>query len=262
MRVKPAGALDQQEPGDAKIGADAIYREIIRIRALSIHAELSLVVERSGGHHHAWRKHEQSLETPAIERKILDKRAIHHRADRPRPGVQQGGARFHGDRLGGIAERHLEIDFEGILNVKNHIRLNQLLKAGLFDFDVVRTGGEIHQVVFTRAVGRGLVTEICPSADSSDFGIGDQGLGGIGYAAGKGGRSRLRAEKSCERNHQQSGTMGSHRYQLRWVRERCYRSILPIDPYRHPYKAAEINTTFGLPRHSAIVDREANKTAR
>jgi hypothetical protein len=37
---------------------------------LSIHAELSLVVESRGSHHHTGREHDQRLETPAIERKI------------------------------------------------------------------------------------------------------------------------------------------------------------------------------------------------
>ena len=56
------------------------------------------------------------------------------------------------------AERHLEVDFESVLNVKDHIRLDQLLEAGLLDLDAIGAGRKIRQMVFARAIGGWLHT--------------------------------------------------------------------------------------------------------
>ena len=85
---RPAGSLREAWiTGDAEIGADAIHGEVVRIGALSIHAELSLVVESGGSQDHTRRKHNQVLETPAIQGKIFDEGAVDDRADGPRFGI-------------------------------------------------------------------------------------------------------------------------------------------------------------------------------
>ena len=55
-----------------------------RVRTLAIHAESSLIIESRCGHHHARREQDQCLETPAIEGNVLDKGAVHQRADHRR----------------------------------------------------------------------------------------------------------------------------------------------------------------------------------
>ncbi len=170
---------------------------------MSVHAELSLVVESCGGQDHTRRERDQRLKAPAIERKILGEGAVNHRADRPRLGVHQRSASFHRDGLRGVAKRHLEVDFESILDVEDHIRLDQLFEAGLFDLEAIGAGREIRQIVFARAVGRGFVTDICTGADGGDFGAGDQGFGWIGDAAGEGGACGLGARKRREPNQEE-----------------------------------------------------------
>src|SRR6516225_315800 len=68
--------------GYAEIRADTVHGEIVGIRTLAIYAELSLVVESRGGHDHTRRKQDQCLEAPAIQRNIVCKRTVNHRADR------------------------------------------------------------------------------------------------------------------------------------------------------------------------------------
>src|SRR5260370_19036333 len=76
-RQSSATALQQwKEAGDAKIGADAIHGEIVGVPALSVHAELPLVVESRGGDHHARRDQDQSLKAPAVPRNVLYQRAV------------------------------------------------------------------------------------------------------------------------------------------------------------------------------------------
>ncbi len=157
------------------------------------YAELSLVVKGSGSHDHAGREQDQGLETPAIERKTLDKRPVNHRADRRR-GIHRGDATFHRDALRRGANGHLEVDCESILNMQNHMWLDQLFEAGLFDFDLIEARGKIGQVVFAGRVGRGLIPDIRASADGGDFRIGDQAFGGIGDAAREGGICGLGAK--------------------------------------------------------------------
>jgi hypothetical protein len=94
---------------------------------LTVDAELSLIVEGRGGHDHTRREHDQRLKTPAIERKILDERAVYHRADRRRLGIHQRHATFDGYRLGDGTNRHLNVDLQRILDVKDYIRLDDLL---------------------------------------------------------------------------------------------------------------------------------------
>ncbi len=91
---------------------------------MSIHAELSLIVESRGSQDHTRRVHDQRLETPAIQRKILDERAVNHRADRRRLGIHQRRDSFDRDGLRDSAEGHLEIDLESILNMKDHVWLD------------------------------------------------------------------------------------------------------------------------------------------
>jgi hypothetical protein len=76
------------------------------------------------GHHNPRREHDQRLKTPAIEWKILDEWAVNHRADRRRLGVYQRRSTFHRDSLQSGTNLHFEVDFERILNVKDHIRLD------------------------------------------------------------------------------------------------------------------------------------------
>src|SRR5262249_36697364 len=55
---RPSTGLDEGKvAGDPKIGTDAIYGEIVGIRALAIYAELPLVVKSCGGHDHTWGQH-------------------------------------------------------------------------------------------------------------------------------------------------------------------------------------------------------------
>src|SRR5438445_8038266 len=82
---RPARALHHGKVArDSEVAADAIHGEVVRVRPLSVYAELSLVVESSGRHYHAWRQRNQRLETPAVERKILDERAVDYGAHDPR----------------------------------------------------------------------------------------------------------------------------------------------------------------------------------
>ncbi len=110
--------------GDAEIGADSVDSEVVRIGALTVDAELPLVVESRGGHHHAWRQQDQRLETPAIKWKTFDEGAVNHRADRCRLGVDERSASFDRDAVRRGAKRHREVDFESILHVQDHIRLD------------------------------------------------------------------------------------------------------------------------------------------
>jgi hypothetical protein len=57
--------------------------------------------------------------------------------------------------------------------VKNHVRLDYLFEAGLFDFDAVGVRREIREIVFARAVSRRLVTGVRAGADGDDFGVND-----------------------------------------------------------------------------------------
>ena len=159
---------------------------------------MSLVVESRSGHHDAWRQHDQSLEAAAVKRKILDALAVDHRADGPRLRIHYPRTRFyrHGHRR--IAERHLEVDPQSILDVQSHVRLHQLLKTPLFDFDAVRARREIRQAVFARGVRRRFIANIRRSVDGGDFGIGDQGVGWICDAARKRGIGGLRRQEKRE----------------------------------------------------------------
>ncbi len=85
---------------------------------------MSLVVESRGGHDHAGRELYQRLETSAIEGEIVDEGTINHGADCARFGIQQRRAGFHGDGLGRGTKGHFEIEFYGVLDVKNHIGLD------------------------------------------------------------------------------------------------------------------------------------------
>jgi Two component regulator propeller len=125
------------------------------------------------------------LKTPAVEGQIVDKGAINYGADRPRLGIDQRRAAFHRDGLRAGAHGHLEVDFESILDVQDHIRLYQFLEAGLFNFDAIVAGRKVCQNVLARGVAGRFVTGTRARVDGRDPGIGDTCLGRIGDAAGE-----------------------------------------------------------------------------
>jgi hypothetical protein len=58
-------------PSPGASNTDAVHREIVGIRALSIHAELSLAVGGRGSRYDTRRKQDYDLKTPAIQGKIF-----------------------------------------------------------------------------------------------------------------------------------------------------------------------------------------------
>ena len=75
---------------------------------------------------------------------------------------------------------------------------DELLEAGLFDFDAIGAGREIRQKVFAGAIRYGFVTDICAGADDSNLRIGDQRAGGIGDTARERRARGLSAEERRE----------------------------------------------------------------
>jgi hypothetical protein len=124
-RQRSTGNLHQWTiAGDAEVGTDSIDGEVVGVGSLAIHTELALVVKSRLSHDHARREHDQRLKTPAVEGKILDKLPVNYRAHCGRLGVDQSRARFYSDRLRRGAERHAEIDFEPVLDVKDNVGLH------------------------------------------------------------------------------------------------------------------------------------------
>ena len=139
-------------PGDAKIGADPVNCEIVGVGPLSIDAELSLVVESRDGWNDPGREQDQGLKIlPLSGRSSINVRSTTVLTV-PVVGIDQRRAAFHRDGLRVGSERHLEVDFEGILDVQSHIRLDQFLEAGLFNFDAIIAGREVCQNVFAEAL--------------------------------------------------------------------------------------------------------------
>ena len=152
---RSAGGLHQwRVAGDAEIGADPVHGEIVGIRALPIHAELSLVVEAVAvtttpgvSMINVWKLRPLSgiLSTKVRSITVLTVADSVFTSGAPASTVMVSDAE---------PKRHLEVDFESILDVKDHVRLDQLLEAGLLDFHAIAARRQIRQVVFARAVGR------------------------------------------------------------------------------------------------------------
>ena len=93
MRVWPPHGLTEANNHYAKIRADTIYHEIVRVRKLSIHAELSLP-EILRGEHNSWRERDQRLKTAAVQRHVAYDLLVHYGTHGSRIGLQQ--RRGHG----------------------------------------------------------------------------------------------------------------------------------------------------------------------
>ena len=62
------------------------------------------------------------------------------------------------------------------MNFKAHARLDQLLKARLFDLDPVDAARNIRQVILALGIRRGLVARVGADLDSGDVRIDDNSL--------------------------------------------------------------------------------------
>jgi hypothetical protein len=205
------GLPQRRVPRDAEVGAHPVHGEVVGVRALSVHAELSLVVEDRGGQDHPRRQRDQRLEAPPVEGQALDEGAVDHGADHRRLRIHERSARFHRHGLGHRAQRHLEVDLDGIQNVELHVGLDQLLEAGLLDLDAIGAGRKIRQVIFARCVGRRLVADVLAGADGGDPGLGDRRTGGIGDPTSEGSVRGLGAKDGRTRKqHHEEGRHSPH----------------------------------------------------
>jgi hypothetical protein len=105
------------------------------------------------------------------------------------------------DNLRRGTQQHLEIDFKRVLDVKDHIGLDDFLESGFFDFDVIRARREVRETVAAADAGCRLVTGIRRVVDDHDFRVGNGCLRGIGDAARESGVSGLLANSGSKRRN-------------------------------------------------------------
>src|SRR5262249_10320535 len=218
-----------------------INREVIGIRALPVDAELPLVVEDGRRHDYPWRQHDQRLETSAIEWQGLDERAVDDGADRPRLRIHLRRTDFYGDGLAQPPNRQFEVNLDRILDVEDHIRLDELLEPGFFDLDAIAARGKIRQEVVARGVGRGLATGISVGSDDGHGGIDDHSFRGIGHAAGERGVRGLRAHSVVVgKKEENSEARSSAHNPISWRPYSVTDSGIPTKPQkcraRHPFR--------------------------
>src|SRR5262249_551009 len=96
-----------------------------------------------------------------------------------------------------------EVYGESVLNVQDHVGLDELLEARLFDFEAVRAGREIRKGGFARSVGCGFVVDVGVYVGGGDFGGGYDGFGGGGELAGKRGICGLGGKSSWKGNQEE-----------------------------------------------------------
>src|SRR5205814_4989805 len=116
----------QPEPAaNPEVRADPVDSHIIRIGALPVNAELSLLRELSGGSHHSWCQLNQRLETATVERHVFHKATINHRAHGGVLRINERRATRYGYALFNRAHLHLEVLRNRILNMENDALLHE-----------------------------------------------------------------------------------------------------------------------------------------
>jgi hypothetical protein len=100
----------------SQIRADTIHHEVVGVRPLSVHAELTLLIKRRrGGKHNPGRQIEKRTEAPTVERQIRDEAVVNKSTYGDRRRIERGRTGLHHDRFGGRADPHLEVDVQNIL---------------------------------------------------------------------------------------------------------------------------------------------------
>ena len=116
-----AGGPEARRRLNADVRAHAIDREVVRVGALAVDAELARTARARRRQHDAGRHRDQRLKAAAVERDVLDELPIDHRADRRRR-VHPRRVRGHRHRC--IQPRHLEqqLHVDRVADVQHDLR--------------------------------------------------------------------------------------------------------------------------------------------
>ena len=206
----PAGLHQWKIRRDAEIGADPIDGEIVGIRALPIHAELSLIVVGCRGHDHPRRKHDQGLEASAVQRQILGEVPVDYGAHRSVCGVYIDRICFDRDRFRDVANVKLEVLLQIVLDVDSDSRQTDQLESALFYFHAVMSRTNTGEGVKTAVSSCHLVLQPAIDVNQTNSRIGDDGSGWIGDGTKNAGSFRL-GVCSCQRTSDHEEEKCEHR---------------------------------------------------
>src|SRR4029077_18152077 len=94
-------ALSEASPWRPQIRAHAVNHEVIRIRALTVYAELALLIESRGrNQHNAGCQIEKRTEAATVERQVFHESVFNHSTHGRHFGAQQRRSRNHLDCFG------------------------------------------------------------------------------------------------------------------------------------------------------------------
>ncbi len=150
----------RKERTHTDVGTHTVYSPIVGIGSLPVHAKLSAIEAAAGRNNHARRKLNQRLKASAIQGQILSKLPINNRAHRGILCIDKRRASFDGHALRRRANRHLEVERDGILDVKHNIWLHNALEALLLHFDLVIPRRKIRYRIASFVVRRGRISKI------------------------------------------------------------------------------------------------------
>ncbi len=158
-----AGSISIQRSGaalvGADVGADSVDREVIRVGALAVGTELPFVANLRGSDHHPGGEIDQRLETPAVERQILHKLTIHHRAHGSRFRVDQRDSALDRYALRNGTNAQRKVDRDVILHVKFDVILHHAGKAFFRNIRPVNARWQLRLTVKAGSVGFNLVLQ-------------------------------------------------------------------------------------------------------
>src|SRR5581483_3219008 len=113
----------------SEICAHSVYRPIIRALTLPIHDE-GIRVSLPASGQHTRRQLDQTLKTPAIQRKVIREFAVHDGAYRCVCGVDVESFCRDGNVLAGRAHRQYDVAGQAVLGIQRKLRNGYRLETG------------------------------------------------------------------------------------------------------------------------------------
>jgi hypothetical protein len=187
-----ADAVVDGDGGD--VGADAIDHEVVGVVALTVHADLSLLLPGGARQHDAWHQREQRLKAPAIHRQRFHELAIDHGAD-GRRRVDARGLDDDRDRLADGGHFQLQLERDLIVHVQDdvrHFERREPVAGGGEPIASRRQHGNDEAACLVR--GR-LPVLLRGRVEQRDLHVGDGRIGFVGDGAGE---CRGRGLRGCE----------------------------------------------------------------
>ena len=177
---------------------------------MPVHAELTLVGVARGTDDHARRQVDQGLEASSVERQVLGKIAVDHRAHRRRLGVEQSRAPLDGQGLRIRSHRQGEIDGQGSLHVEHNVRLDQRLESDFCNLQAIGAGREIGDDVDAFLIGSARVEHAGSVVYDEHRGPRNSSAGGIEHQSVDDPAGGLRRQGSGGEHNQRETEMKAH----------------------------------------------------